>query len=248
MTVYVNTAVRFVANTTALSSWVDELTVNATCDIRRRTPIGGTGGWRRARYGLKQFNITAKGMADLATDGTDAAFPATALGTAQDVLTVMPIGDGATLADPAFLGLGRSMSIMPFGGPVGEESSMSIDWAGDGRLARGVILHPSAARTSTGSGTAVALAGPTADQSIFANFHVTSVSGSGTITFTIETDDASNFASSTTRITSSAFAAVGAEQKSATPGDISTETHFRVGWTISGFTSVTFEVAVAVAS
>lgn len=245
MTVYVQTAVRFVANTTVLSATVDELTLNATADIRTRTPIGGTGGWRRARYGLKSYSVSAKGMADLDVGGTDVAFPATTLGAA-DVLTVMPINDGATIAEPAFLGIGRSSSIMPFGGPIGEESSMAIDWAGDGRLCRGVILHPSAARTATGSGTAVALTGPTALQSIFANFHVTSVSGAGTITFTIETDTASNFPSTTTRITSSAFAAIGAEQKSAVPGAINTETHFRVGWAIAGFTSVTFEVAAAV--
>ena len=247
MTTYVQTAVRFTVNTTVMSAFVQELTLNATADVRDATPIGGTGGWRRRKLGLRQFDVQARGMADFDTTGPDAAFPASTLG-GQDVLTVYPINDGGTIAEPAFLGLGRSMSITPLSGPVGEMAGMSINWAGDGRLTGGKILHPSAARTATGSGTAVAMTGPTASQSIFANFHVTSVTGTGTITFTIQTDDGAGFGSATTRITSTAFAAIGSEQKSATPGNIATETHFRVGWTISGFTSVTFEVAASVAA
>lgn len=245
MTVYVNTAIRMIANTTVLSAFAREVNVNAMAEIKDCTPAGGTGGWRRKMYGLKEFGVSMTGMADMATTGTDAAFPATTLGN-SDVLTIYPINDGGTIAEPAFLGLGRASAISPFGGPVGEVSAMSINWAGDARLCAGKNLHPSAARTSTGTGTAVAMTGPTAAQSIFANFHVTSVTGSGTITFVVATDDSGAFGSATTRITSSAFAAVGAEQKSVTPGNISSETHFRVGWTISGFTSVTFEVAASV--
>jgi hypothetical protein len=52
--------------------------------------------------------------------------------------------------------------------------------------------------------------------------------------------------SATTRITSTAFAAVGAEVRSLA-GALAGETHIRVVYTISGFTSVTFTVAAAVA-
>ena len=247
MTVYVNTATRLIVNTTVMSAFANDLTVNATGEIKDTTPIGGTGGWSRKTVGLKEFDVTMTGMADFATTGPDAAFPATTPGS-QDVITVYPINDGGTIAEPAFVGLGRSVNIVPLMGSVGDVAGMSINWAGDGRLCGGKILHPSAARTVTGNGTAVALTGPSASQSIFANFHVTSVSGAGTITFVVATDDAVGFPSATTRITSTAFAAVGSEQRSATPGNIATETHFRVSWTIAGFTSVTFEVAVAVAA
>ena len=50
----------------------------------------------------------------------------------------------------------------------------------------------------------------------------------------------------TTRITSTAFAAVGGEVKSLA-GALAGETHIRVVYTISGFSSVTFTVASGVA-
>jgi hypothetical protein len=118
-------------------------------------------------------------------------------------------------------------------------------WTGDAQMVRGQMLHPAAARTATGSGTTTTFTAPTATQSLYAAFHVLSVTGAGTITFTIQTDDNSGMTSATTRITSSAFAAVG-HQFASLAGALTGETHIRVGYTIAGFTSVTFAVAAGV--
>lgn len=243
---YVNTALRVVANTTPVSSFTKELALNASAEMKDSTPSGGSGGWKRGLVGLKHFVITAKGMQDFAGGGIDEAFPATVLGT-PDVITCMPINDGTVVGEPAFLANGREMGITPIMGKIGDIAGFSINWTGDGRLVGGKILHPSARRTATGNGTAVAMVGPAASQSLYTAFHVTSVEGAGTITFTVQTDDASGFASPTARITSSAFAAAGAELKSVA-GSFSSETHIRVIWTISGLTAATFEIAAGVAA
>jgi hypothetical protein len=67
----------------------------------------------------------------------------------------------------------------------------------------------------------------------------------GTITFTIQTDDNSGMSSATTRITSSAFAAVG-HQFTSVAGSLAGETHIRVGYTIAGFSSCIFAVSAGV--
>jgi hypothetical protein len=123
-----------------------------------------------------------------------------------------------------------------------------MEWNGDGRAVRGQVLHPSAARTTTASGTAATFTTPTTGQSIWATFHVLALSGTSTptITFTIQTDDNVGFSSPTTRITSSAFTAIGS-QFASVAGPFAGETHIRVAWTISGTTpSMTFFVAAGV--
>jgi hypothetical protein len=246
MPVYFNTALRVVANTTPVSSFAKEVSLNASAEAKDSTPIGGSGGWKRRLPGLKQFAVSAKGMQDFAVGGIDVAFPATTLG-GSDVITCMPINDGSVVGEPAFLMNGREMGITPIMGKIGDIAGFEINWAGDGRLVGGKILHPSTRRTATGNGTAVAMVGPAASQALYASFHVTSVEGAGTITFNVQTDDGAGFASATTRITSAAFAAAGSELKSVA-GAFAAETHVRVTWTISGLTAATFEVAAGVAA
>jgi predicted cobalt transporter CbtA len=77
---------------------------------------------------------------------------------------------------------------------------------------------------------------------LYAAFHVLSVTGTGTITFTVKTAATIAMTGATTRITSSAFAAVGAEIDTVA-GPI-TDGFARVDWTIAGFTSVTFAAAI----
>jgi hypothetical protein len=62
---------------------------------------------------------------------------------------------------------------------------------------------------------------------------------------TVQTDDNAGFTSSTTRITSTAFAAIG-HQFTSLAGALAGETHVRLGWTIAGFSSCVFSAAVGV--
>jgi hypothetical protein len=110
---------------------------------------------------------------------------------------------------------------------------------------RGVVAAPYASRVATGNGTATALAGPSASQSLYAAFHVHSVTGAGTCTLVVQSDDNVGMSTPTTRITSNAFAAVGSQFASVT-GAFASETHVRVNHTISGFSAVSFSVVVGV--
>jgi hypothetical protein len=131
-------------------------------------------------------------------------------------------------------------------GTVGDAAPFSLTLGGTGKLVQGKMLHAVAAETATGSGTVVAFTPPTATQSLYASFHVHSVTGAGTITFVVETDDAVGMSTPVTRITSNGFTAVG-HQFASLAGALTSETHLRVKWTISGFTSVTFSSAFGVA-
>ena len=106
-------------------------------------------------------------------------------------------------------------------------------------------MHPSAARTASGNGSAVAFTAPTATQTLYAQWHLLAVSGTGSVVFTIQTDDNAGFTTPTTRITSSSLTAVGAGAGTLA-GALTGETHIRVAYTITGFTSATFVVSAGV--
>lgn len=239
MAVYANTNLLLAVDEVLLSGFAKMAEHTVTVDELDVTTIASAG-WRQKIPGLATHTLVADGFADFDTStGLDVFLPGTATG--QDVVTFAPTG-GAAVADPAFIFTARTTTRTPLMGSVGDVAGFAAQWAGDGRTVRGQVIHPVAARTTTGSGTATTFTAPTATQSLWAAFHVLSVTGAGTITFTIQTDDNAGMTTPTTRITSTAFAAVGAQFTSAA-GALTGETHVRVGWTISGFTSVTFLVS-----
>lgn len=201
-------------------------------------------GWRQYIYGPNSLDLTVDGFAAFDTTEIDALMPATTTGA--NIVTFCPINAGDTLADPAFILTGRTRNRKPLAGSVGDIAEMGLTWGGVTRVVRAQVLHPLAARTVTGNGSAVAFTTPATGQSIYAAFHVTAVSGSGSITFTIQTDDNAGFTSATTRYTSSALTAARTAEFGSVAGPFAGETHIRVGYTISGFTSVTFQVAAGV--
>jgi hypothetical protein len=202
-----------------------------------------SGGWTLIEPGLAKGAAQFTGMNDMATVGPSATFTPAAL-KSSNVLTVsIP---GTTAGDPSFFLNGRLNSEALLRGEVGKLSEMDVQFANDGRMIRGLNLHPAAARTASGSGTAVAFTTPVTGESIWAAFHVLSVSGAGTLTLTVQTDDNGGFTTPTTRITSTGFTAIGA-QFTSVAGPFAGETHIRAGWTVSGFTSVTFVVSAGVA-
>lgn len=243
MAVYHNSAVFLVVDSLEMHGFADRVELDMSAEEKDFTTYA-QGGWRRKKVGLANHMLDAGAFADFDTTGTDPKFPISGVG-GLNVFTTGPNNLGATVADPCFMGQGVLTSFTPLTGAVGDEARMSTGWRGDAQLVRGQVLHPAAARTATGNGTTTTFTAPTASQSLYANFHVLAVSGAGTITFTIQTDDNSGMTTPTTRITSSAFAAIGA-QRSSLAGALAGETHIRVSWTIAGFTSVTFFVAAGV--
>lgn len=240
MAVFALTNVSAVVDTLELAGFARSVALEATADEIDVTTLNSNG-WRQKIIGQRSFTCSADGFQDFDTTGVDPVFPATTFG--QDTFTIAPQST-ATAGDVAFIGQGRLTNNTPLTGAVTDAGGFTFTWAGTDRVARGVVLHPSAARTATGNGTALAFTFPTAAQRLFATFHVLSVTGTGSIVFTVQSDDAVGFPSATTRITSQTFTAVG-HQMTSVAGPITAETHIRLGWTITGFTSVTFVAAAA---
>lgn len=229
------------ANQVNLSGFANQLSLSHSGQVRDRTTFAD-GGWTRQAVTLGTFSLSASGFQDYVAPSPDALTGPDSFAPLNTFTVSIP---GTAAGDVAHFGTCRSVSLTPLEGAPGDMAPFSIDWVGADKILRGQLLHPPAARTSTGNGTTLAMAGPSATQALWASFHVHSVTGSGTITFIVETDDNSGMSSATTRITSTAFAAVGHEVRSVN-GAFASETHVRVRWTISGFTSVTFGVAAGV--
>ena len=240
MAVYSNTNMMLAVDGLLLSGEAKMVEHTATVDELDVTTVDAAG-WRKKIPGLATHSLVVDGVQDFdATTGLDPFFQATTTG--QNVVTFAPINGGATIGDVAYIFAARTTKRVALKGSVGEAAGFAADWTGDGRTVRGQVIHPAAARTATGNGTATTFTAPTATQSLWAAFHVLSVTGTGTITFNVQTDDNAGMTTPTTRITSSAFAGIGG-QFSSLAGALTGETHTRVTWTISGFTSVTFVVS-----
>ena len=130
--------------------------------------------------------------------------------------------------------------------PVGQLPGVSGGLACDTAFAlRGAVGAPSATYTTSGlTGTAVAMTGPTATQSMYAVLNITAASGTN-LAVKVQSDDNSGFTSATDRITFSTVSATG-WQWSSVAGDLSTETYWRVVATVASGTfafSVGFGVA-----
>jgi len=131
------------------------------------------------------------------------------------------------------------------GGTVGELAPFEYRFPYDTAIVRALVAHPVAARTTDGNGTAVALAGPTASQRLYAALHVTAYSGLTNVVFKIQSDDASGMASATDRITFTTVSGL-TSQFASVAGSFSSETHHRITWDVTGSGSVTFVAAFGV--
>jgi hypothetical protein len=133
------------------------------------------------------------------------------------------------------------------GASVGEMFAFNVSAEAAGApLVRGTIMH-NAARTATGNGTARQLGAVAVGQKLYAALHVVAVSGTApTLDVTVESDDASGFASGITRGTFTQATAIGAQWLTPVAGAI-TDDWWRVGYTIGGTTpSFTFIVIVGI--
>ena len=133
-------------------------------------------------------------------------------------------------------------------GAIGEAFAFSVAAEGSAGLplVRGTLMH-NAARTVTANGTARQLGAVSATQKLFAALHVIAASGTTpTLDVTIESDDASGFASPVTRITFGQKTAISSEWATPVKGAI-TDDWWRVAWTIGGTSpSFTFVVVVGI--
>ena len=174
MAVYSQTRMSIAVDTLELAGFAHTLDLSATAEVKDITTFA-SGGWKGYAVGLRSQMFNVSGFQDYALTGVDVTFPVSGLGGAN-VYTIGPTG-GRAAADPAFFGAGRLTDYRPLKGAVGEMGEFGFGFTGDGRVVRGQYLHPSAARTASGSGTACTFTTPTATDTLFASFHVLSVTG-----------------------------------------------------------------------
>lgn len=222
------------------------------CDMKE-FPNFGAAGYKTIRPGLFSMDATVEAWQDYAANALDQTIGLTQfVGRPQYPFSVVPqlgaptavaAGDRAYLTRGILSGTEQSFDI-------GEPVPVTFAIAGDTGFCRGYVAAPSAARSSTLTGTAVAQAGPTASQFLYASLHVFATTGSPTLTVTVQSDDSSGFSSATTRITfTQATSTPNANwyQWSSLAGDWSTETHLRVVGTYGGSGTITWAAFFGVA-
>jgi hypothetical protein len=201
-------------------------------------------GWSAMKPGLKSGMVTASLHQDFDDGVLDDELGVTALGGTYAVHLV-PNVETPAAGDVAWFSRGMLGRYNPLTGAVGDAAGAELELPYDRPFVRGKLLHPKTARTTTGTGTAVAMAGPTSAQRLYAAVHVYAYSGLTNIAVKIQSDDSSGMSSATDRLTFTTITAVGSEYASVA-GGFDTETHVRVAWTVSGTGSCTFAVVAGV--
>lgn len=229
-------------NLTSLASSIDFGPIKFE---KKRFTNFGSGGFEEWKPGLGSGDYKLGLYQDRATGVLEDQITLSTIRNTYPI-TVIPNETGGDAAgDPAQLSRGIIAGYSQIKLTVGSADTADISGSFDSPIARGLVAHPSAARTANGTGTAVALAGPTATQKLYACLHVTAFSGFTNVVFKIQSDDAGGFPSATDRITFATVTGTTSEFASVA-GSFSTETHQRISWTVTGSGSVTFVAAFGV--
>lgn len=203
------------------------------------------GGYQAFKPGLISCPFALTEFQDFATGVWDDQLGVAQLGTSYP-LSVQPNTSGTeTAGDPAYFTRGIITEYNPLSGEVGSAAMSPLTATSDTAVLRGVNLHPKTARTTTGTGTAVAKAGASATQRVYGALHVFAYSGFTNVVVKIQSDDAVGFPSATDRLTFTTVTGTTSEYASAA-GNWATETHLRASWTVTGTGSITFAVLAAI--
>lgn len=162
---------------------------------------------------------------------------------------VFTVTDTGTDGGSGMIFRSMTQSRQPLSGSVGDMAAANLSLAGKSGdpLVSGTVLHDtSSAETATGTGTARQVGAVASGESVYAALQVVAASGtSPTLDVTVQSDDASGFASPTTRLTFTQQTSTGAEWQSAA-GAI-TDDWWRVSFTIGGTSpSFTFGVVLGI--
>lgn len=228
-----------------LSGLAEQVNFGDLTRVMQPSTTFNDGGYKCVLPGLISGNAMVGGFQDWAADVLDDEISIGQLG-AQYPFTVIPNPTGTVaVADPCWLSRGLVGNVKPFDGAKGDMARFELGLNYDTAIVQAKVLHPLAARTADGNGTAVAMTGPTAAQKLWAAIHVTAYSGFTNVVFIVESDNASNFPSTTTRITFATVTGTTYEFASVA-GSFSSETHVRVSWDVTGSGSVSFVAAAGV--
>lgn len=198
-------------------------------------------GWMERIAGLKSAKYDVTGFINYAANQSEDAFD-DALGVAGVVVSIA--ADSAE-GDTAVFGRGLNVSLNR-GAKVGDIAPVSGSIVGSHPqgMVEGIILAPKATINSNSSTTGVQHGAITATEYGYASLHVFEVTGGGTLTVKVQSDDNSGFTSATDRITFTDATDVTSEWGSVA-GAV-TDDYWRVNYALTAGTA-TFAVCFGIA-
>lgn len=228
-----------------LTATADEVSIDSSFATVPVTTFGSSGNVVNVA-GLEDASVSV--MTFLDTTLTDAVF-SNERGGLTDLLTAVafPTNGTPTAGDTCYA-IRAQLKNDPIMMKVGDAARINANFAASQSegLMQGKVLAPSTAVTATGNGTAVQLGAQSSTQTVYFGLHVLAVSGNRTITAKLQSSSASNFASSTDRVTLSSINAIGSGFGSSSTA--TTDTWWRVAYTIGGSSgSLTFAAFAAIA-
>lgn len=194
----------------------------------------GSNGYVEVLGGLGSGQLTAEGYFEAADNSYPDNFSWASRGSVVP-MSVAPVG--VTVGSKAYLSDFLITKHDIIKGSVGDVAGFMLDAATNSPVTKGFVMQaPGSAITSSSNGTGVEAGAVATGQSLYANLHVTSISGTSTPTLTvvIQSDDNPSFTSPTTRLSFTAATAIGGQHLSVV-GPI-TDTYYRAVYTVSGST------------
>lgn len=241
MSAFVATASQVFVGHLDLTSLANEIMFGPLNRAMQPCTTFSDGGYSCVKPGLMSGLAVVKGYQDFADGVLDDEISVGQLG-AQYPVAWAPNDDGlvAAAGDPAWFSRGLVGKLNPLGsGTTGEMAGFEYEFPFDAAIVQGKVAAAKAAVTGDGNGTAVALAGPSASQRLYAALHVTAFSGFTDVVFKVQSDDGVGMASATDRITFTTVTGT-TSQFASVAGDFSTETHHRITYDVTGTGSCTF--------
>jgi hypothetical protein len=229
MAIQVFTDARLFLDAWNLSGDMNKIALNYSAELQDATTFLNSGAKAR-KGGLKDSTLALEGFWSSGVDQVDDVL-FTKVGLTSVPVTVVP--STGLAGDPAFSFLAGFASYAP-GAAVGEMLKFSVDANGsDDALIKGILLRNSV-ESAGGNGAAFAQGLVGSGQKLYASLHVLAVSGGGTWTFSVESDDSGGFGSPTTRITFNAVTAKGSQWAVPVAGPIASDNQWRAKWSVAG--------------
>jgi hypothetical protein len=222
-----------------LSGYHNSLEISHGAEMLDDT-VFGTSGTRSAKPGLLNFESNGSVFWDTELDGV----VYNRIGADREVHSYAMEGNVA--GDITFAIRGINATYNPLSGEVGQllQSEFTAR-SSNSPLVRGQLFLPlGTPLTASGNSAVSQLGAVITGRKVYMSVHVVAVSGTTpSITFTLQSDNAVGFPSSTTQGTMTAMTAIGAQWMEVA-GPI-TDDYWRVGYTISG-TTPSFTVFVSI--
>lgn len=200
--------------------------------------------WEQKIGGRRSSTVNLAGLADF----TDASTPSNNVDQALQgqignvrVVTVGPTAPAA--GGVAYTTRALQSEYQPIDGAHGDAAPFTAVFAGSAPLVRGLWTDVGATRTAAWTSAAVQVGAVSASQRLYIGIHVIALTGTS-ITPTVQTDDASGFASPATAVAGPAITATGGTWLSAT-GPV-TDTWARISWAASALTSAVVYAVIGV--